>query len=154
MNPTGFFLALFIPGLLYSCNPTQFISNQNLQQQEAIKKVTLLEDRWMKALVAKDTSMLSGILAADFTLSGSSPVKETRTQYLQTSAMPERSLQPLTLQDRELKLYNNTIISTGKTTYKGNWKERAFELQVRYTHVYVLNKKNWHVVSAHLSAIE
>ncbi len=118
------------------------------------KTVSALEDKWMISLVNKDTSTLAQILAEEFSLSGSYQDLESKKQYLQTSALADRKLQPVVLQDRLFKPYGNTVVSTGKTQYKGTYKGRQFNLPVRYTNVFVKLKDGWKVVAAHLSTIQ
>ncbi|WP_205502282.1 nuclear transport factor 2 family protein [Rufibacter psychrotolerans] len=142
------FLLLF---LVPACKGTADLSQSG---PEAIREVERLEDRWMKALVRKDTAAMSQLLAPEFTLSGSSAVLETRKQYLETSAMPERALQPLLLEDRQFRGYPNTVVSTGRTKYAGTWNANAFAMPVRYTHVYARVNGSWKVVTAHLSLIQ
>ncbi|WP_207434855.1 nuclear transport factor 2 family protein [Sabulibacter ruber] len=138
-------LLLFVSS---ACVRTTSSGSQDTQSTQAVEK---LEDAWMQDLVSKDTAALSKILAPEFTLSGSSEERETREQYLQTSAMPTRNLQPLKLEDRQFKAYGQTVVSTGKTEYAGTWKDNAFRLPVRYTNVYARLNGTWQVVSAHLS---
>lgn len=114
-------------------------------------EIYALEDKWMKALTEKDTSTMSQLLLPDFILNGSAAVNETRSQYLETAAMPHRSLQPIVLQNRELFLYRKTAISTGSTEYIGQWKANKFLLPVRYTNVWIKKNRQWKVASAHLS---
>jgi len=122
--------------------------------EEAVAEVRLLEDQWMEALVQKDTAVLASLLDPAFTLSASSPTTETRQQYLQTAAMPERTLQPILLQDRQFKAYRQTVVSSGKTAYTGHWKDKRFHLPVRYTTVFVKQPSGWRAVSMHFSIIQ
>lgn len=115
-------------------------------------EIAELEDQFMEALVEKDTATLSKFLDEDFILNGSSSVNETRAQYLETSAMPERDLEPIVLENREYAIHGKTVISTGSTTYTGTWKENKFTLPVRYSYVWMKKNGAWKVISAHLSA--
>lgn len=143
-------LLLFILVLLaHGCSSSRTASGDAMQ----IKEVAAIEDKWMSALVNKDTAYLSSILTDNFTLSASSEDEETKVQYLQTSAMSNRVLEPITLQSRKFKRYGITVISTGKTNYKGHWKDRKFDLPVRYTNVFVKVKGHWKISSVHMSIL-
>ena len=147
--------SLIVLSILTACSPEQKTSQRHSVFTTAkIQKVSGLEDRWMKALQARDTATLSRLLAPAFVLSGQSQNVETRAQYLQTSAMSNRTLEPVVLADRHFEVFDNTVISTGRATYAGTWKENSFHLLVRYTHVYVKSGKDWKVVAAHLSMLD
>lgn len=139
-------LLFFLCGLLISCTA-------NRGGQSTIDEVRSLEDKWMTALQQKDTAFLSQVISDDFLLNGSSPVAETKDQYLGTSAMPERTLEPIELSDRSFHRYQNTVVSSGTALYRGNWKQNAFHFSARYTNVYVYSKGRWRVVAAHVSSI-
>ena len=119
----------------------------------AVPTVQAMEDDWMHSLVAKDTATMAPILAPNFTLSGSNEQRETREQYLATTAMPERTLEPITLEDRAFENYSNTVISTGIATYKGRYKNNGFHFRIRYTNVYIFDNNEWKVAAAHISTI-
>jgi ketosteroid isomerase-like protein len=142
--------------MLLGCNgPRQASSITGAPTAEAaVAEVTLQEDQWMDALMRKDTAVLASLLDPPFTLSASSPAAETRQQYLQTSAMPERTLQPILLQDRQFKAYGQTVVSSGKTAYTGQWKDKRFHLPVRYTTIFVKQQNGWKAVTMHFSIIQ
>jgi hypothetical protein len=117
-------------------------------------KVFVLENKWMDALVRKDTAQIVTLLHPKFILNGSNEKNETREQYLMTSIMPDRKLEPIELKDREAFIEGKSIISTGTAEYKGQWKENEFHLRVRYTYVWVHAKKGWKVLTAHLSVLK
>jgi len=143
-----------LPASLFLIGCSGLNQSSSLREQtNPVQDVTLLEDKWMGALVEKDTAVLSSILAPAFTLSAGSPEIETRQQYLQTAAMPERKLQPVVLEDRHFQVFEETVISTGKTTYKGEWKTNKFNIPVRYTTVYVKQGDSWKAAAMHFSTI-
>ena len=135
--------------VLYSCTGIQK-TPAAIDQQLHEKEVRELEDQWMAALVRRDTNVLARLLAPGFILNGSNG-PESRLQYLQTTAMSERTLQPMALSERHFAVWGSTVVSTGNTTYAGNWKGNTFRLPVHYTHVYVRLQGSWQVVAAHLS---
>lgn len=121
--------------------------------QQPEKEVSVLEDQWMAAMVSRDTAVLSAILAPQFILNGSNGA-ESRSEYLQTAAMPERTLQPIVLTDRHHTAYEQTVISYGRATYAGHWKGNAFRLPVRYTNVFVRLNGRWQAAAAHLTVVQ
>ncbi len=132
-------LLIFLIAIIFGCAPTQ------------PSVIFHLEDKWMEALTKKDTVTISSLLAASYILNGSGNINETRSQYLTTSAMPERNLEPILLKNRELQMDRNIAISTGSTEYKGRWKENNFSFAVRYTNVWIKKNGNWQAVATHIS---
>ncbi len=130
---------IVITANLLSCAPTQ------------PGVIYQLEDKWMSALSQKDTATISPLLDASYMLNGSRNMNETRTQYLSTSAMTERHLEPILLTDRELQLEDNVAISTGSAKYTGKWKDNNFSFAVRYTNVWIRKKGKWKAVATHIS---
>ncbi len=131
----------------------QSCATMGSKTDQTIREITAMEDNWMRSLSARDSAAISAILLPDFTLSGGSMARETRQQYLQTSAMPERYLEPITLEDRAFQIFPRTVISSGIATYKGKYKNHIFDLKVRYTNIYV-KQRQWKVASAHLSTLD
>jgi ketosteroid isomerase-like protein len=121
---------------------------------EAEAAVLQTEQDWYAALVRKDAARLESFLAEDFILSGLYPSVETRAQYLQTVQMPDRTLEPLVLEDRRVRIYGDTAVSTGRAQLKGVWNDRPLAITFRYTDVFVLRAGHWLAVASHVSKIE
>ncbi|MBU8894697.1 hypothetical protein DRW03_09245 [Corallococcus sp. H22C18031201] len=112
------------------------------------------EQAWYAALVAKDSAGLEKFLADDFVLSGLDPSVECRERYLQTVAMPERSLEPLALDDRQARVYGDSAVTTGRAQLRGLWNDRPLAITFRYTNVFVLRDGHWLAVASHVSKVE
>lgn len=129
-----------------SCSSTKKYSSPT-------EEVKVLEDQWMLALREKDTAFLNKILLPTFVLNGTNQHPESKQQYLETSAMQERSLDSPILNNREIKVYPETVISMGNTIYSGIWKGNNFNLRVRYTNIFIRFNNQWKVAAAHLSIL-
>jgi hypothetical protein len=102
--------------------------------------------------VRRDTVALEQVLAPEFVLSGSAPARETRAQYLATAAMPDRVLEPIELEDRDVRIYGATAVTTGRAMVRGSRGGRSFALVVRYTNVFVRADHRWRAVAGQITA--
>jgi ketosteroid isomerase-like protein len=149
------FPTLVLSALLAACASTPRPSAEAGDRSPLLEQAVLaVEDAWLSALVQRDTSTLERLLADEFVLSGSAPALETRAQYLDSARMPDRTLEPLTLDGREVRVYGDTALSLGTAHLRGQWRERKFELHYRYTHVFVHRDGHWRVVAAHLTTLD
>lgn len=60
----------------------------------------------------------------------------------------------ITIQESTAQLYNNTVVVTGKGTFKGLMPDKSeFNISLLYTEVYVKTKKQWRLVSRQATKI-
>jgi len=136
--------------LLASCASVPRSERADAAVEQAVQRV---EDTWFDALARRDVATLERLLGSEFVLSGSNTALETRAQYLDSAKMPDRELEPLTVEERDVRVYGSTAVSVGKVHLRGHWVERKFDLRFRYTHVYVQRDGRWQAVAAHLTIV-
>jgi ketosteroid isomerase-like protein len=115
--------------------------------------VLAAEEAWYAALAAKDVAVLERVLAEEFVLNGSSPGLETRAHYLKTAQMSERTLQPTALEDRQVRVYGTTAVTTGRGQLRGEYRGRPISLAFQFTSVFVHRDGRWQAVSSHVSVV-
>jgi hypothetical protein len=142
--------SLLLLALSACARPASVVSTPHPASGSAVLET---EDRWYAALVARDTVTLSPLLAPEFVVSGSDPELESRATYLQTVQMPDRTLEPVVLEDRQVRIYGETAVSTGRAKLRGRWRERPIALEFRFTNVYVLREGRWQAVASQVSVI-
>lgn len=140
--------------LLASCASAPRSAGGDATTAAAVEQEVLrVEDTLLDALVRKDAEALERLLGHEFALSGSNAALETRAQYLESAKTPDRELEPLTLEEREVRVYGGTAVTVGRVHLKGQWVERKLDLRLRYTHVYVQRDGRWQAVAAHLTVV-
>lgn len=140
--------------LLTSCASAPRSETRDAATSAALEQEVLrVEDALLDALVRKDAETLERLLGHEFSLSGSNAALETRAQYLESAKTPDRELEPLTLEEREVRVYGGTAVTVGRVHLKGQWVERRLDLRLRYTHVYVQREGRWQAVAAHLTVV-
>ena len=137
--------------LLASCASTSRSTGRDTAAVE--KEIQRVEDAMFDALVRRDVETLERLLGSEFVLSGANAALETRAQYLESAKMPDRELEPLTIEEREVRVYGDTAVSVGRAHVRGHWVERKFDIRVRHTHVYVQRDGRWQAVAGHLTIV-
>jgi hypothetical protein len=101
-----------------------------------------------KAQVEKDSLLLRKILSDDLVYTHSNALTESKSDFLhsiKTGNITYNSMQPEP--GRAIRKYGKTGISNGVVQVKGLLQGKPFEVRLRYTAVYVKQKKNWRLAS-------
>jgi ketosteroid isomerase-like protein len=140
--------------LLASCASTPRSAGSDAATSAAVEQEVLrVEDTLLDALVRRDVETLERLLGSEFVLSGANAALETRAQYLESAKTPDRELAPLTMEEREVRVYGGTAVTVGRVHLRGQWVERKLDLRLRYTHVYAQRDGRWQAVAAHLTIV-
>jgi ketosteroid isomerase-like protein len=65
-----------------------------------------------------------------------------------------RTLEPLSIEGREVRVYGDTAISLGAAHLRGQWRDRKLDRHYRYTNVYVLRDGRWQAVTSQVTGID
>jgi len=120
----------------------------NVQLLVAQSTISDSEDMRFNAQVEKDTVLLRRILSDDLVYIHSNALEETKSDFLHsisTGNITYNSMQPEP--GRAIRNYGKTGISNGIVQVKGLIQGKPFEVRLRYTAVYVKQKKTWRLVS-------
>lgn len=107
------------------------------------------EQQFFSALTSADMATLDKILAPNFividVMSGS---EVTKTAFMDVLRSGMLKFEAVERREQRVRLYENTVIVTGRTQMNGVFHGERFALNSRYTHVYVENHGHWQLVSA------
>ena len=117
-------------------------------QAEVAARLRALENTWLRAATARDTSTLDGLLASDFTHIDYRGRMLSRVDALRSTSAPPGVHQ--TLSDERVRIYGSTGIVTGVNTITGPDGREA--LRLRFTDVFVRVSSRWKAVSAQETA--
>jgi len=125
-------------------------------EQELLK----LERDWLDAYVKRDVAAMDRIEADDFMITypdGKMATKSDEIANLKKPAPAGPSPTFMTA-DTKVRVYGDAAILTGKFIQKGTYRDgpkqgQEFNIQERYTDVYVKRNGRWQVVASHLTAI-
>lgn len=144
-------LVLLAVGFVGCASPRGSAGSSSAAMESAVLEA---EQDWYTAMVQKDAARIDALLTEDFVMSGLNPSLETRAQYLQTIQTPDSTLKPFALEDRRVRIYGDSAVSTGRAQLEGIWNERPLALTFRYTNIFILRDGHWRVVASHVSKVE
>jgi hypothetical protein len=134
----SYFIILLFLSLLPSAAFSQTKTERTLKQ---------LERRRFEAMTKRDVAYLSQALADELTYTHSNGFVETKAEHLkniETGALLYESMQAEQIQVRVIK---KTAVLTGVVAVSGKLKDRAFNLRIRYTDVYVKKRGQWQLAA-------
>ena len=108
------------------------------------------EDAFFQALVKADTRALDGILTGDFLIIDIMRGNVTgREGFLAAIAAQHVTFGQIEPADRQVRLYGDTAIVTGRTQMSGTSADGEFTIASRYTHVFIRHgDSSWKLASA------
>ena len=125
-------------------------------EQELLK----LEGEWLDAYLKHDVAAMERIEADDFMITFPDGRVMTKADEIANLKKPAPAGPGPTFMtaDTKVRIYGDTAILTGKFIQKGTYadgprKGQDYNIQERYTDVYVKRNGRWQVVSSHLSAL-
>jgi len=107
------------------------------------------DQQFFTALINADTNSLERLLTDDFILidvmSGSENSKPAFLAFISSGQVEFESIEPA---EQRVRLHEATAVITGRTEMKGRLGNTPFAASSRYTHVYVMQQKEWRLASA------
>ncbi len=139
-----FVIALSV--ILFS-NPGLAQTAKSAQNSADGKAVSRLVQEWLDALVKGDFEALDRIIGDDYIITnsdGSVLGKQQDLEPLKTGLKFDSA----TVEDLKVRVYGDTAVATGLTTFKGNFNGRAFTSCGRFTDVWVKRNGRWQAVAS------
>jgi ketosteroid isomerase-like protein len=107
-----------------------------------------IEKMRFKATVDRDVSYLEKVMADDLYYVHSNGEVDTKETYIKSIADGNRAYDDISIDEAEIRIYDNTAIINGICTYYRQHPDGSpNNLQLRYTNVYVKNADDWKMVS-------
>lgn len=107
------------------------------------------DHQFFAALVEGDAEALDRILGDDFVLidvmGGAEVSKHSLLGLIRSGQLTFETVEHA---DPHVRLYGTSAVITGRTQMSGKYDETPFEVQSRYSHVYVEQQARWRLVSA------
>lgn len=119
--------------------------------EEALK---LQADAWDVAIVNKDRRAIAANMADSFMLIDSDGGTADKEQFVQNIVAEDLSINPYTVNDFKIRIYENTALLTGTTDMYGTHKGRPFTSHYRYLDTYVNDNGTWKVVHVQTTPIK
>jgi ketosteroid isomerase-like protein len=117
------------------------------------QRLLAVEARWNKAISDRDAAIAGAIISDDFRYVTPTGKVLDRTAVLKATADPDYKIDPFHTEEVEVRIHGNSAVVTGRFAQSGSYKGERFNIQLRYTDMWVKRGANWQAVSAHSSVI-
>ncbi len=141
-----FAVAIIIQGQV---TQTTFKPRGGSVEQELIQ----LEDEWGDAFLKRDVAFMDRIMADDATWTSPEGIVSTKAQSLASFKSLEGVDTSWVNDEMKVRVYGDTAVVTGRTTFKWTNKGKDFSDQERWTDTWVKLAGHWRFVAGHNSKI-
>ncbi len=105
------------------------------------------------AYINGDVATLDRIVADDCSYVHPSGKVETKAELLAGFKAQDRKYKSIKRDDVVVRIYGNTAIVTGRNTISAEYQGKTYDVQNRFTRVYVKESARWRLVAHHGSNI-
>jgi len=120
----------------------------------AVKQIKALSDDYTEATKAQNEKFFVDTFSDRLVVIGKDGTKSNKKRYIEESLDPKVKYESLTCSDREVRVFGDTAVETGKMVVVGKLDGKAFRSEVRYTDVWAKEKGKWVLVSEQVTAVK
>jgi ketosteroid isomerase-like protein len=117
------------------------------------KEVLEVDTQRADAYVNGDVATLERILADDVTYVHPTGKVETKAEVIAGFKKQDRKYKSIKRDDVVVRIYGNTAVVTGRNTISAEYQGKNYDVQNRFTRVYVKQADGWRLVAHHGSNI-
>ena len=117
------------------------------------KEVLEVDTQRADAYVNGDVATLERILADDVTYVHPTGKVETKAEVIAGFKNQDRKYKSIKRDDVVVRIYGNTAVVTGRNTISAEYQGKNYDVQNRFTRVYVKQAGGWRLVAHHGSNI-
>jgi ketosteroid isomerase-like protein len=117
------------------------------------KEVLAVDTQRADAYVNGDVATLERILADDVTYVHPTGKVETKAEVIAGFKAQDRKYKSIKRDDVVVRIYGNTAVVTGRNTISAEYQGKNYDVQNRFTRVYVKQAGGWRLVAHHGSNI-
>jgi ketosteroid isomerase-like protein len=121
----------------------------NSSVQDDVRAVTLLNERYQKAVLDNDAATMDAILADDFVLYSSSGAEYSKKDLLAEARRKDLTYQRNECRNVRVRVWGDTAVVTASLWEAGVDKGKRFDNRVDFADVYVRTPTGWRYVVAH-----
>ncbi|MFZ6768389.1 nuclear transport factor 2 family protein [Undibacterium sp. Di26W] len=118
-----------------------------------VAELKRLSDAWDQAIIRKDRAAIESNMTEDFRQIDGSGNIETKTSFVDGLVSDKLVLDPYTVEDFEVRLYDNVALLSGRTQMTGRYDGKPFKSHYRYIDIYIKRNGKWKIVSVQISKI-
>jgi len=134
-------------------SPTPSATSAPVSTENVEQAVTKLENERVQAIVGSDTLFIERVYADDYIVIGANGIVRDRAQVIADFKSGVAKTESLTNDNVKMRVYGDTVIVTGRSTQKGEYKGQPSISPTLFTRVYVKLNGQWRLVANHASSI-
>lgn len=112
-------------------------------QKDAAAEVRRADEQVVQAVLKGDAAALDRMYAPDYRYIGPDGATRTRAQSLADTRSGSAKFERIDVADREVAVYGDAAVVTGRELMKGRTAAGAFDANVRFLAVYVKRDGRW-----------
>lgn len=119
-----------------------------------VTQIEALSDAYTKATKEQDKMFFETTFSERLVVIGKDGARSDKQQYIKESLDPKVKYESLDCTEREVRVFGDTAVETGKIVAVGKSDGKAFRSEVRYTDVWIKEKGKWMLVGEQVTAIK
>ena len=121
------------------------------QKSDVASKLLALEQKWTVAYQKGDIAALNTLLTDDFIITVEDGQTFSKSGYVVHAGDPNVQVEVAEVNDVRTRIHGNTAVITGAYHEKGKNKGKPYELNDRFTDVWMNNNGQWQLIASHYS---
>jgi ketosteroid isomerase-like protein len=147
-------VALGLVLLLAACATPLLAGMPRGERHESRHEIDQLEDVWRIAIMHRDVTALSGLLADDYMAITATGTLQSKDQALANLRVGTVRFTSIEFSDLKVRFYGTTALVTARVEISGTAAQNDISGSYRYTHVWVRDEHgSWKIVSFEASRI-
>jgi hypothetical protein len=134
--------------------PVADVGSKAALEAMEIERVTRLENERIQADLKTDKNWFEDNFADDITSANSEGILENKALLIARCLDPANQLESETYAELSVRAYGDAMIVTGKLSQKGRSNGAPYDVQRRFTDVWVNRAGQWQQVAMHRSPIQ
>lgn len=129
------------------------IPHPHRQPRQVVHIIERLEQRWQRAELESNTTIMSSMLADDYLGISANGRLSTKTETLDSFKTGSIHFSAMNTADRKIRVYGSTAVVVSRAQVTGSQQGQDLSGHYRYTRVYHRENGVWQIVSFEASRI-
>jgi ketosteroid isomerase-like protein len=123
-------------------------------EADPVRHLTDLQQQLASAWVAGDRPAIERIIAPEWTVTGPDGQVSTRADVLRdVFETRTHRISSLTVDDVRVKVFGDAAVVTGRTRGRGESGNTPYDVEIRFTDMFVRRGGRWQAVASHASVV-
>jgi ketosteroid isomerase-like protein len=121
---------------------------------DPVRQLTELQQQLARAWVTGDRVAIERIIAPEWTVTGPDGQVSTRADVLRdVFETRTHRIRSLTVDDVRVRVFGDAAVVTGRTRGRGESGNTPYDVEIRFTDMFVRREGQWQAVASHASVV-